>query len=84
MGYAAAVHLVLQREYAPLRHAAKILARKADVSPRTAENWLAGTCAPRGDELLRLMASCDALAAEINKLVEELRKSGTPDGHFQP
>ena len=75
MGYAATVHSVLQREYRPLRNATKILARQANVSPKTAQNWIDGVCAPRGDELLSLMASCDALAAEINRLVQE-RKNG--------
>ena len=58
VSYAASVHDVLAREYGPLRNAAKLLARDADVSPRTAENWLQGKCAPRMDECIRLMAVC--------------------------
>jgi hypothetical protein len=73
MSYAATVHDVLSREYGPLRNAAKILARKADVSCRTAQNWLHGKCAPRGDELIRLMAECSALKEEIDRQVEALR-----------
>ncbi len=71
VSYATTVHTVLVREYAPKRFAAKLLARAAGVSPRTAENWIQGLCAPRGDELIRLMAECDALRVEILRLVEE-------------
>jgi hypothetical protein len=73
MSYASTVHDVLNREYGPLRNAAKILARKADVSSRTAQNWLHGKCAPRGDELIRLMAECGALKDEIDRQVEALK-----------
>ena len=71
MSYAATVHSVLTREFGALRHARELLARRASVSPRTAENWLRGICAPRGDELIRLMRTCEALRAEINRMVEE-------------
>ncbi len=71
MSYAAAVHGVLTREYGPLRNAAKILARAAGVSPRTSQNWLQGLCAPRGDELLKLMVECDALRDEIFRLTKK-------------
>lgn len=65
MSYAATVHGILSREYGPLRNAAKLLANKVGVSPRTVENWLGGLCAPRGDELIRLMKECPALRDEI-------------------
>lgn len=63
----------LRRECGPLRHAAKLIARKARATPRTAEAWLAGRHAPYGEHLINLMAECDALAEEINRLVEERR-----------
>jgi hypothetical protein len=69
--YAAAVHGILTQEFGPLRNAAKLLARKAGVSPRTAQNWLQGLCAPRGDELIRLMQECSALRDEIIRLTEK-------------
>jgi hypothetical protein len=72
-GYAPTVHGVLRDVFGPLKGAAKIIARKARVTPRTAENWLGGQNAPRGDELIRLMAECDELKAAIDKLVEEAR-----------
>jgi len=64
---------VLRREYAPLKHAAKLLARHARSTPRTAESWLAGTHAPNGEKLVNLMAECPALADEVNRLVAERR-----------
>jgi transcriptional regulator with XRE-family HTH domain len=68
--YSSIVHSVLAREYGLLRFGAKLLARAAGVSPRTADNWLQGICAPRGDELLRLMRECAALRDEIIRATE--------------
>lgn len=65
----------IQEAFGPLKHAEKLLARAAKVCPRTAANWLRGECAPRGDQLLELMASCDALADLINEAVRERRCS---------
>ena len=59
--------------FGPRRNAAKILAGKTGASPRTAENWLAGTCAPRGAELIKLMAECAELRAEVDRLITELQ-----------
>jgi len=73
--YSNTVFRVIQREYAPLKHAAKLLARHAGTTPRTAENWLAGTHAPNGEKLLNLMAECATLADEVNRLVAERRSS---------
>jgi len=75
MSYAATVHDVLTREYGEKRNAAKKLARAIGVSPRTVENWLSGICAPRGDEMISLMANCETLKNEILNLVEQ-RKAG--------
>jgi hypothetical protein len=72
--YSDVVFDVLRREYAPLKHAAKLLARHARTTPRTAENWLAGTHAPNGDKLVYLMAECEALADELFKLVAERKR----------
>lgn len=63
----------ISREFFPLKYASKILGRKAGVSHRTAENWLAGTHAPSGEALVNLMSECNELAAEINALVAERR-----------
>ncbi len=64
---------VLRREFGPLRHAAKLVARAARATPRTAEAWLAGLQAPQGEHIVNLMAECDALAEAINNLVRERR-----------
>lgn len=61
----------VQRKYAPLKHASKILARDARVSHRTADNWLRDKHPPKVSELIRLIATNDDLAAEIMRLVEE-------------
>lgn len=74
-GYPEVVNGFLRERFGPLRHAEKLLARAASVSPRTAENWLRGECAPRGEQLLDLMAECDGLAERIMQAVEERRCS---------
>lgn len=71
--YGDVVHDVIRRRFAPLKHAAKLLARAAGTTPRTAENWLAGSHAPNGEKLVNLMADCQELAEEINRLVAERR-----------
>jgi hypothetical protein len=63
----------IRREFAPLRHAAELLARAAGTTPRTAKNWLAGEHAPNGEKLLNLLAECKPLADEIFRVVEERR-----------
>lgn len=73
--YSETVLTFLQRSYAPLRHAAKLLARDAKTSPRTAEKWLSGLNAPSGESLIELMASSQELADEVNRLVAERRAS---------
>jgi hypothetical protein len=71
--YGDVVNGFIRRRYGPLKHAAKLLARAAGTTPRTAENWLAGLHAPNGDKLVNLMAECDELAEEISRLVAERR-----------
>lgn len=66
--YGEAVREVLLREFGPLRNASKLIARLAGTSPRTAENWMAGTCAPQGAALLNLMAQCKAVDVEMERL----------------
>jgi hypothetical protein len=63
----------IRREFAPLKHAAELLARAAGTTPRTAKNWLAGEHAPNGESLVALMVSCRELADEVNRLVAERR-----------
>lgn len=63
----------LAERYAPLKHAEKLLARDAHVTPRTARGWLQREHAPYGEALLDLMAQNDGLTKKINAAVEERR-----------
>jgi hypothetical protein len=63
----------LQRHYGPLRCGRKLVARIAGASHRTADNWFTGRNAPKGPELIRLMAANDELAEEIMRMVKEIR-----------
>jgi hypothetical protein len=73
--YQGALHGVLKREFGCRRNAAKVLAKLAGgVSPRTAENWLSGACAPQGQALLSLMANNEAVDAEMERLKALLRR----------
>ena len=56
------------------RHATKRLAVDADVSPRTAENWLLGLNGPDAERLVRLMAVHPDLQRQINDDVDLLRR----------
>lgn len=56
------------------RHATKRLAQDADVSPRTAENWLCGQNGLRAESLVRLMAVHPTLQQQINDDVALLRR----------
>lgn len=77
--YGDVVLRVIRREYAPLKHAAKLLAKHAGTTPRTAENWLSGINAPNGEKLVNLMAECDPLADELNGLVAQRRAERAED-----
>jgi hypothetical protein len=63
----------IQREFLPLKHAAKLLARAAGTTPRCAKAWLSGEHAPNGESLVKLMAECSGLADEVMRLVQEHR-----------
>lgn len=67
------ISTVLRRQVQERRYAAQRIAEKACVTPRCVDNWVNGTTAPRSAELIRLMASCDEIAAEVLQLVEEAR-----------
>lgn len=75
--YGEAVRGVLVREFGPMRHAAERIARLANTTPRTARNWLDGLCAPQGAALLNLMAQCEAVNAEMERL-KALARGGRP------
>jgi len=56
------------------RHRSKRLAVDADVSPRTAENWLLGLNGPDAERLVRLMAVHPDLQCQINADIALLRR----------
>jgi len=59
------------------RHAAKRLAVDADVSPRTAQNWLLGLNGPDAERLVRLMAVHPGLQQQVNDDIALLRRVRT-------
>lgn len=61
-------------EYGGLRHGAKILARKLNLSCRSVERWFYKETAPKGDQLLDLMAENEEIANRILTLVEERKQ----------
>ncbi|CAI3953793.1 unnamed protein product [Commensalibacter communis] len=61
-------------EYGGLRHGAKILACKLNLSYRSVERWFYKETAPKGDQLLDLMAENDEIASRILSLVEERKQ----------
>lgn len=73
--YCRTVTTVLNETYGTLRDATKILARRVEVGSETVRMWLAGRYAPRGAELIRLMAECPALEAAVITLVRTSRQA---------
>lgn len=62
----------LIREAYP-RHAAKSAARAARVPHETARNWVRGRAAPSAETLLAWAARCDAMAAALERRMNEIR-----------
>ena len=67
--YADLLRSVIARVYVPQRYAAKLLARDAGTSHRTAERWLSGERVPSGDHLINLLRECSELREELNELI---------------
>lgn len=61
MGFAEA----LRRAYGNCKSACKEIARAADCSPRTVENWLSANNAPNYEGLLGLIAESDEVFHEV-------------------
>lgn len=59
--------------FSPYKNAARIVARKAHSTPRTAENWFALSCTPRSSQLVELMASDPEFEAAVIEIVRERR-----------
>lgn len=67
------VGTVLRRHYADQRNAPKRLARRWRFTPRAFHGWLYGENPPAMHNLVALMAECEPLRNEVNRMVEELR-----------
>lgn len=72
---------VLRARWGILRHATKILSRRVQADPRAVENWMAGRNAPHSAQLIRLMAECEAVRAEVNALIEQEIAARAMDPH---
>lgn len=65
--------VAIRDRYGILKHAAKIVSRQAQSTPRTAENWFALECTPRSTQLVELMASDPEFEAAVIEIVRERR-----------
>jgi hypothetical protein len=65
--------LVLRRWTGDMRNAAKRIGRRISTDPRAIENYIYGRHCPPAAKLIELMAECEELAVEVNRLVEERR-----------
>jgi hypothetical protein len=66
---------VLRRWTGTMRNAAKRVGRAIGTDPRAVENYIYGRTCPPAAKLIELMAECEDLADEVNRLVEEVRES---------
>ena len=64
---------ILRRHTGEMRNAAKRLGRRIGADPRVVENYIYGRHCPPAAKLIELMAACDELAEEVNRLVAERR-----------
>lgn len=72
------ISTVLKAAYSEQRNAIKRIANKIGRDPRAVKAWMHGECAPSLASAIELAAQCDALAAEINRLIEERRRQCLP------
>lgn len=59
---------IITSEYRPHRHAAKMLAKHANASYRTAQAWLSGRNVPSGKHFMNLLTECETLRVEVERL----------------
>jgi outer membrane biogenesis lipoprotein LolB len=67
---------LLRRAYS--RHATKRLARDAGVPIETARNWVRGRNAMSAEVLLRLAASCEAIATALEWVADHAEHAAPP------
>lgn len=78
---AARIGAAMRAKWGDVRHATKRISRRVQADPRAVENWMSGRCAPRAAELIRLMADCEAVRAEVNALIEQEIAARAMDPH---
>lgn len=61
LGFRPALAKVLKEELGSTNQAAKSIMKWANVSERTAKNWIGGTNSPSGEHLIELMRHSDAV-----------------------
>ena len=66
--YREAISAALLHELGGAGRAAKTMVRWADVSERTAKNWISGSCGPAGEHLIELMRHSDTVLAIVLEL----------------
>jgi len=71
--YARFIRDCLGRAFGDRRNARKIIARGVNADERAVKAWMSGECGPRGMELIKLMAECSELRAEVDRLIEQLQ-----------
>lgn len=64
---------ILRQWTGDMRNAAKRLGRRIGSDPRAVENYIYGRSCPPAVVLIELMAECQELADEVNKMVAERR-----------
>ena len=74
---------ILNENFGVYRGGTKRLANAAGVSINSAENWLRGRSSPSLENLIPLLANCDALVDAINTLITE-RKAKCSGVLLQP
>ena len=67
------VGTVLRQHFADQRNAPKRMSRRWRFTPRAFQGWLYGENPPAMHNLVALMAECDALKEEVDRLVLELK-----------
>ena len=65
---------VLRSRYGEQRNVPKRLSARLRSTPRAVQNWYYSVTAPRMHELVKLMAECSELEAEVLRLVAQVRE----------
>ena len=67
------IGIVLRQWSGDMRNATKRIGRRIGADPRVVKNYLYGTHCPPVAKLIEMMADCEPLVQEVNKMVTERR-----------